>query len=410
MSLYDDYKNKQASDQENNKAVETTSGVAIDGEVYDVFHEPFYKKREFYALCIAVLVIATVLFFFLYTPKFEMEKLVGKEKSYVETYKETYDLQVSYFEDFNDDYNKGIVYEQSLKAGKEYKEGSILQVKISKGPDYSKKLSYPSFSEMTYDEAVEWRSANHASGTEIIKEYSDGVEENGFIKEDLGNINKSDFKRESSIKIYYSKGKAETATEVTVPDFKNKTLSEVASWARTNSITMNVIEIYDKYLTAGIVIEQNIANGAKIPKGGEISVTVALGEGVVVPDYGKYNEVTSASAESKIAANVETVYSSSVPKGRIISQSVPAGTRVKEGEKVDVVYSMGKVPIGNYVGMDYPTVANTIYELNSKGANITLQVVYWQQVEGTVAGTVASQNYVNMFMNPGDGITIAIYK
>ncbi len=427
MSLYDDYKKskgKPANDEQKvkntdeEKVVETSdSNVAIGDEVYNIVKDPFYKKKEFYLLCLGVLVAIVILFLLLYTPKFEMEDLSGKDEEYAKTYSETYDLNLTVSTEFSDEYEKNKIFLQSLAAGEEHKEGSVLQVTISKGPDYDIKVQYPDFSTMTYEEALTWKEENHAVGTDIIEEYSDEIAKGAYIKEELGDgVNKADFKRSSGTKIYFSKGKQEEGNIVSVPNFKSKPIAEAAMWAKENNITLNVTEVFDEYLTPQVIFEQSILAGEKIEKGGTLTVTISVGEGVTVPSFIGTTAETSANVAAGNGATIGAVtqrYSSSVPKGSLISQSYGAGVTIKQTDAIDLVYSLGKVSIGNYVGMSEPDVVATIDEMNAKGANITLHIVDWNLSSappGTVEGTVASHDIVNDLVGTGAVLTVAVYR
>lgn len=48
--------------------------------------------------------------------------------------------------------------------------------------------------------------------------------------------------------------------------------------------------------------------------------------------------------QNKVKCNITEDYSDTVAKGGFVSQSVAAGTSVKEGEKINIVFSLGKQP------------------------------------------------------------------
>ncbi len=431
MSLYDDYKKQQGKAKPEEKAkpevttkpnqpAEVKSSVTkkddevnVGSEVYKIVNIPFYKKKEFYMLIGGLVVISVVLFLLLYTPSFEMEDLTGRDKDYATTYGETYDLNVSPKEEFSDDVAKGEIFEQSLKPGEKYKEGSVLEVVISLGPNYDILVEYPDFSLLTSTEATTWKTDNKAMGTEIVTEYSNDVPEGEFIKEELDSgVDKSKFKRSSKVKIYYSKGKKPESELVTISDFTNKTVSEVAIWALQNDIVLTVKEEFALYLPPNTVIAQSIESGTKVEKKSTLSITVAVGEGVTVPSFASTTPDTAANLGVPIGT-VSQRYSSSVPKGTLISQSYAQYSVIKDTDSIDLVYSLGLVPIEDYVGMSEPAVYEAINMLNQNGAN--LKVTYVDTPisgapEGTVEGTVAAQSVRNDLVNPGTSITITVYR
>lgn len=402
MSLYDDFKKENVQSSE----------ASTDQEVYAILKEPFYKRKEFYILCSTILAIITVVSLLLYTPKFEMEDLSGKDEAYAKTFSDNYNLSLQVTSEFNDEYSRDLIYDQSIKAGETVKEGIVLEVKISKGPDYEKKIDLPDFREMTYDEALKWKDDNFVKGATIKQESSDTYENGVFIKEDISEDVRKNTKRSSEFTITYSKGAAVNSDVVRVEDFSGKTTAEVATWAYNNNLELNVTEIFDKYLTPGVIVEQGVKAGGEITKGSTFNVTVCVGEGVVVPNFYGLSKAKAASAASSsgVVTSESSVYSANTKTGALISQSISSGTRIKETQTVELVYSLGKVPIGNYQGSGYTDAVAAIDALNESGANIIINTVYVTRPEGEISGTVASNTSANLFVVPGSTITINVYK
>ncbi len=422
MSLYDDYKKKKSGVNNDSKSEEVNQDIADDtnnsevsvgSEVYKIVNIPFYKKKEFYILLTGLVVVFAILFLLVYTPSFEMENLNGKTNSYATTYSETYDLSLSTKEEFSDEFDKGEIFKQSLKAGNVYKEGSVLEVVVSLGPDYDKLITYPDFSLMLEEDAKTWKNDNKAIGTEIIAEYNDSVPEGEFIKEELdSDANKNSFKRSSKVKLYYSKGKKPVADKITVPSFLNKTVEEVALWSLENDVVLTVKEEFALYLAPNTVISQSVVSGEKIDRKSTISVTIAVGEGISVPSFSNTSAEDAANLGVPIGL-ITNKYSKTVPKGKLISQSYAQYSVIKDTDTVDLVYSLGLVPIGDYVGMSKIAVSDELSLLNQNGANLKITYVEKSLAsapEGTVEGTVESQSIRNDFVNPGSSITITIYR
>lgn len=402
MSLYDDFK-KETTQQ---------SDIQLKEEMYEIVKDPIYKRKELYILLSTIIAVVTVVTLLLYTPKFEMEDLSGKNESYAKTYSENYNLRLSVTTEFNDEYSKDQIYEQSLKAKESYKEGIVLEVKISKGPDYEKKITYPDFSKMTYDEAVEWKKKNFAKGAKIQEEDSSDYEKGTLIKEDIDESAKKDFKRSTDFTVTYSRGEALNAHLVKVENFDGKTVGEVATWAYKNGLTLTVNEMFDDYLPMGSVLQQNIKAGETIEKGSAFEITVCVGKGATVPNFYGVDKVTAANSAAKagVAIVEKSIYNANVAAGGLISQSVGAGTKIKETDTVELVYSLGNVPINNYQGMNYIDVVSAVNGLNDMGGHISLGVVYVDNPEGLPSGSVQKHTYANKFVVPGTTITLYLYR
>lgn len=67
---------------------------------------------------------------------------------------------------------------------------------------------------------------------------------------------------------------------------------------------------------------------------------------VIVADFSSMNrdEVEAWFTTNKVNGKTSDEYSSSVTKGKFISQSISANTTIHEGDKITVVYSLGKEP------------------------------------------------------------------
>ncbi len=408
MSLYDDFKkNKENNSKKTsgettektlNKDNSKSDEISVGSEVYRIVNIPFYKKKEFYMLIGGVIVVIVVLFLLLYTPKFKMEDLTGKNREYVQTYGEAYELNVSIKEQYNDEVEKGQVFSQTLKASSNYSEGSVLEVVISLGPDYEIEVDYPDFKTLNLTAAKKWRSDNRVVGIEIIEEYNNDYEKDAFIKEELDQgTDKAKFKRSSKGKIYYSLGPEPVKTEVSMTNLKGKTAAEAALWAKEKDLEMNVVEKFDDYLTPSMIIDQSIASGKRISKGTSFEVTISVGPGVSVPSFANTTPETAANM-GVMLGRVDHKYSANVTSGNLISQSYAAGTKIKDTDKVDLVYSLGLVPIKHYVGISYLDMNDIITQLNNSGANLKVYYVEWdikKAPEGTIEGTVASHDIIN---------------
>ncbi len=431
MSLYDDYKksskpNKEVEknlakaelekDEELDKDLdseEVAEGdqINIKDEIYEIQKEPFYKRKEFYILCTVALIIIALLFFLLYVPSFKMENLLGKDESYAQSYAKNYDLELAVVEDYSDEYSVGQIYAQSLTADEEYKQGVVLQVNVSKGPNFEMEIDYPDFSSMSYDEAVEWKRDNFAKGTELVLEESNVYENGAFIREEIGEVNKQDFKRSSTIRVVYSRGEREVSDTVVMDDLSSKSVTEVADWAHSVGLKLEVKEIFDDYLTQGVVLEQSIAPGESVKKGVTFNVTISVGPGVVVPNFTSVSQIDAGSVASSAGVNMveQSVYHSTVAKGRMISQCTPAGTKIGAEDVVTVRYSLGKVPIPDFTETTYLDLVSSIDSFNESGANIKVEVTYVTK-EGYGKGIVVGQTHINSLVKTGTTIKIEVTK
>ena len=85
---------------------------------------------------------------------------------------------------------------------------------------------------------------------------------------------KTDFEQFEST--YVSEENRLKSLIIDLPDFTNKPLNEVSSWAKTNDITINIVEKDDSSKTYNTVLEQtpNRNKYEKITKGSTITITL----------------------------------------------------------------------------------------------------------------------------------------
>ena len=190
----------------------------------------------------------------------KVPNLKNKTMAYVTKWMVENNLQINYSDKYDNDIKSGRVIESNYKEGDIIEEGTTVDVTFSKGPLVMKK----------FDKINDFKSWADTNGIkyEIKEEFNDEVEKDKIIKtsiEEGVNINLDD-----TITVYVSKG-----TAVTVPDFTNKTKSEVQKECNSLGISCSFNEEYSTKVSSGKVINQSIASGTKISKGDSIVITIA---------------------------------------------------------------------------------------------------------------------------------------
>lgn len=170
----------------------------------------------------------------------------------------------------------------------------------------------------------------------------------------------------------------------TVPNFENSALEEVANYLRSEGINFKVNHNSSETLAAGYIISQSIAPNTEISRdgthitGNELILTVSQGsEFTVVPD------VTSMNLEEAIGVLTSEEYGfivsqqrrpdASSEKGTILLVNPGVGTRVRKGERIDLIISdgpnMGAIPNVLRQGVEQ---AKT--RLESSGFSVVIEV------------------------------------
>lgn len=179
---------------------------------------------------------------------------------------------------------------------------------------------------------------------EIEREFSDTFEEGIVMSQSVDEG--AEIEEGVRVKLIISKGQE----EVDVPDVIGKTLNEAKAALTAAGFTVDEDEEYSKEVKEDYIISQTPAGNAKAAKGSTVTIVVSRGEEVKVAKVPDLKKKTVTSAESALSevnlklGNVSQEYSDSVAEGKVIRQSIAAGTEVKEGTEIDITISKGKEP------------------------------------------------------------------
>lgn len=184
--------------------------------------------------------------------------------------------------------------------------------------------------------------------------------------------------------------------EITVPRFLGKTLEQAQAEAEKLGLVIQEGDlVYSPDQEEGLITSQNPVEGAKVTEGKVITVNISKGkkDGVVPRIEGMDYEEAKAYLESfgfKMGPGVTV--QSHLPKGVIVSQSIPYGTSAKSGTEINVEISDGKgkemVKVPNLIGRT-PDEANSL--LAGAGLSTNGNVVY-EEVDGMAQNLVFWQS------------------
>jgi serine/threonine-protein kinase len=378
----------------------------IEPVEHPVKMDPNYRrKRMLRAAIIVVSALAVVALGFLiwhFSRLVEIPELVGKPLSAAQTFCHDNALELEVIEEYSKDVERGVVLSQDISAGEKAAKGSTLALVVSSGPDPDELLALPDFSTMKRAAAEQWIRDTRADNLRLVQEFSDTVAANDFLRlEFRGEVDAENYRRRDYATLYYSKGAEVFEKNITVPDFTDKMRGEVESWAQTNSLALTIEEADSDTVVAGNVISQSVAAGEKLAKNDELAVTVSLGKPRIVPDFSAYTVQTAPQAAGQIPVIVETSFHAKVAYGRLISQSVPSGTRLAPDDErqITVVYSEGRPFLKDYRGTSEGDLPAAFFnDYSSKGANVTYELRYVDSSEpkGTVVGMSDFSRFIPM--------------
>lgn len=162
----------------------------------------------------------------------------------------------------------------------------------------------------------------------------------------------------SKVNLVISSGK-EGAGEVVVPDLKGMTHDQ-AEKALADVKLVGVASNPEEtdQVEPGLVFKQSVDPGAKVKEGTKVAFTIALSPAqATVPGVigMTHDQARKAITDAKLSFDSTTAYDDNVAKDTVISQSIVAGTQVKQGTIVTVTLSLGPKPQENVQVPDVST-------------------------------------------------------
>jgi serine/threonine-protein kinase len=356
-------------------------------------------------------VIGSILLLWVHSRQVEIPDLIGKQLASAQSFCSKNDIAMDLTEAYSIDQERGLIIYQSANAGSKIEKGSLLALTVSLGPDPDELLFLPDFNTFSLTDAEKWIADNHANNLRIVVEYNDVASRDAFIRIEYRETNMTShgYRRKDYATLFYSKGQEVFEKDIIVPDFLGKPLSEVESWAKKNEITLHIEEQDSGTVEKGSVIAQGVVAGSLVSRREDVSILVSLGAALTIPDFSRYTPTSAAFAAEQISVVVQSRYHDNLPYGKLISQSMPAGSRVlvSDSPQVFVVYSLGLPYLKDCRGLtegDLPSLFFDTYL--DRGADISYVVVYVESLEPK--GTIVGMSDFGIFMPLTFCVTVEI--
>jgi len=163
---------------------------------------------------------------------------------------------------------KVISYDLKNTDPKEFKRGSILQIKVSKGPQPPTQVSVEDFKGKDYGTAETWAKSKKLNIVKV-EDFSDTLAA-GLIISQSAAVG-STLAEGATFTVTVSKGKG-----VVVPDFSTMTRDQVDKWLTDNAAIVTVKEKYSN--SDNYIVEQSVESGKRISVDDKFEVTKTLGK------------------------------------------------------------------------------------------------------------------------------------
>jgi serine/threonine-protein kinase len=194
----------------------------------------------------------------------------------------------------------------------------------------------------------------------------------------------SKVRKGSTVTLIYSSGPAIAP----VPLVIGKPQAEAVRLLRDAGFIPTVKSRFSDSVAEGAVVDQSPRAQVKLEQGSKVTIFVSQGpRPITLKDYAGQPaaSVEAALAGLGLTSGESSVYSTSVPKGNVVTTDPPAGTVVHHGDAVTVVVSLGPrtFPMPSVIGLP---VGRARSELRRDGL-----VVVVIQIPGSTGSTVVSQ-------------------
>ena len=279
----------------------------------------------------------------------------------------------------------------------------VIVITISLLVIFSQIVEVPNFVNGLNTIATKWGKNNDV---EIIEEeqYDTKITERIVISQSIKDGTKI-FKK-SSIKIIVSKGK-DPNEKILVPEKDSATASDIKAWKEENDLSnVTIKEEHSSEIETGKIIKyefENIAtNETNFTRSDKLTIIVSKGAKVLnMEDFTSKTQTEAEKwcQENNVNYEVKEKFSDTIENGKLISQSVKAGTTKKETDnEVTLTYSLGKPYFSNMNGISESEIAKTFYEYNQKGVNFTYTIKYVDSSEekGKIVWTSKCNEFVTL--------------
>lgn len=243
--------------------------------------------------------------------------------------------------EYNDEYPKGQIIDQTPDANEEVRAGRVRTVKlvVSLGvesdemPDFTNKTANAAQQQLT--------DMNLGLKITLADEASETVPAGYVVRTDpaVG----TPLEKGQSVIIYCSMGSNK------MPNLVNQSRDNAAAILDAMSINVKKVFLEEESDTveAGYVIRTEPAKDAVLTKGQQVTVYVSIGDGkVLVPPVIGFSKMEAIQLlqDANLRYEVKEYYDEEVEAGKVISQSVQPNTKVEENTVVTIDISLGPQP------------------------------------------------------------------
>lgn len=273
----------------------------------------------------------------------------------------------------------------------------------------SKKVEVPNFIGKEKKDVEAWALENKIASKQLAYNYSfdENSEEDTVLSQSLEA--NSVLKKNDVLTIGLSSGPDPDLT-VAFPDFTGQEQQKVETWFQDNHFTdVAYAFMPDEKIAKNIFLKASVKAGDSVKRSDALTVTFSFGSknaeaAVTVPDFSTYSQknIQAWGVTNRVTVQFSFEGSEKIAKGKVISQSVKAGTTVKAGSKITVAISSGRlVSVSNFIGKSKAAAEDWIKK-NGLKAN------YLEKYSSKEAGVILEQNPSSQTLAEGGTVVFTV--
>ena len=210
-------------------------------------------------------------------------------------------------------------------------------------------VEVPTVVNQLYDDELKKQFDSSIYKVVVESKYDSSYPENTIIKQEPTGGSKRKvlkYKQYCTVTLTVSKG----SRIVSLPDLTITEYRAAQLRLERMGLKVSLQEVFSDTVEVGYIVSTDPAAGTQVNAGTTVTLFYSKGQNVSTYKVPALTNMTPKQAYSKMSGNfavgqVSYEYSSSVAEGKIISQSVPSGTQVVKGTKIDFVISLGPEPV-----------------------------------------------------------------
>ena len=231
-------------------------------------------------------------------------------------------------QEYSEDISKGVIISTEPAGGDKIKEGGVVHLTLSKGPE---RYTIPSVSQLTVEAATKMLTSIPVASPVVQEVFNDKIPKGYVIGTEP--TSGSQVKRGAGIKIIVSKG----IEQIALTNFVNKSGEEALNTLTAAGFKVKPIYIFSETVPLGAVVSQSPSEAKDYPKGTAVSLSISKGSAYVfIPNVYSLSETKAKSILTALDLKVTVKRMGTKAVKQVTAISPKSGSKVLRGSKVTI--------------------------------------------------------------------------